>query len=83
MNSSLVIWGAGGHGKVVLDVARNTGHFECILFFVDVPADSGMPFCGCKLIVAAHLESEILIVDEVLSVGTRSSRRSAWERCRT
>jgi lipopolysaccharide transport system ATP-binding protein len=28
--------------------------------------------------VAAHLESEIMIVDEVLAVGDASFRRSAW-----
>ena len=33
--------------------------------------------------VAAHLEPEILIVDEVLAVGDPSSRRSAWARWAT
>ena len=28
--------------------------------------------------VAAHLEPEILVVDEVLAVGDRPSKRSAW-----
>jgi hypothetical protein len=30
MRNSLIIWGAGGHGKVVLDVARSTARFERI-----------------------------------------------------
>lgn len=33
----LVIWGAGGHGKVVLDVASSTGRFERIVFLDELP----------------------------------------------
>ncbi len=32
---NLLIWGAGGHGKVVLDVARSMGTFDRIAFFDD------------------------------------------------
>ena len=32
--------------------------------------------------VAAHLEPEIMIVDEVLAVGDSTFRESAWEKCR-
>ena len=33
--------------------------------------------------VAAHLEREILVVDEVLAVGVQNSKKSHWknERC--
>jgi lipopolysaccharide transport system ATP-binding protein len=33
--------------------------------------------------VAAHLEPEILLVDEVLAVETSSFRRNAWEKWET
>ena len=45
----LVIWGAGGHGKVVLDVARGAGRFQHIVFLDDNPARSGLDFCGCPI----------------------------------
>ena len=48
--------------------------------FMDTPVkrySSGM-YVRLAFAVAAHLEPEILLVDEVLSVGTQPSRRSAW-----
>src|ERR1039457_1363426 len=49
MSSLLLIWGAGGHGKVVLDVARSTGRFERIAFLDDDSARAGLTFCDCLL----------------------------------
>ena len=53
--------------------------------FLDTPVkrySSGM-YVRLAFAVAAHLEPEILLVDEVLAVGMRGSRRSAWGRCAT
>lgn len=33
----LVIWGCGGHGRVVLDIARATGRFGECVFYADEP----------------------------------------------
>ncbi|HET7893053.1 MAG TPA: acetyltransferase [Candidatus Sulfotelmatobacter sp.] len=46
----LIIWGAGGHGKVVLDVARATGRFAEIVFVDDACVSLGQSFCGCELL---------------------------------
>jgi len=50
MSNLLLIWGAGGHGKVVLDIARSTGCFERIAFLDDDPARAGLAFCDCQLL---------------------------------
>ena len=50
MTDLLYIWGAGGHGKVVLDTARNTGRFGTIVFLDDDSARAGVGFCNCPLI---------------------------------
>jgi acetyltransferase EpsM len=47
--SRLIIWGAGGHGKVVLDVARRTGRYRDIRFVDDNPSMAGQIFCGCPV----------------------------------
>jgi lipopolysaccharide transport system ATP-binding protein len=51
--------------------------------FLDTPVkhfSSGM-YMRLAFAVAAHLEPEILIVDEVLAVGDALSRKNAWARC--
>jgi carbamoyl-phosphate synthase large subunit len=49
MTDILVIWGAGGHGKVVLDIARSTGRFKRIVF-MDDSGKTSLTFCDCPLI---------------------------------
>ena len=46
----LIIWGAGGHGKVVLDIARATGLYCEIAFVDDSCAAPGGYFCNCELL---------------------------------
>ncbi len=50
MTNLLLIWGAGGHGKVVLDTARSTGRFEHIVFLDDDSGRGDLTFCDCPLI---------------------------------
>ena len=50
MNNPLLIWGAGGHAKVVLDIVRGTGCFDPIVFIDDDLSKTGLSFCGCPVI---------------------------------
>jgi acetyltransferase EpsM len=45
----LVLWGASGHGKVVLDVARAMGGFKTISFIDDASDRSAHKFCDCQV----------------------------------
>jgi UDP-N-acetylbacillosamine N-acetyltransferase len=46
----LLIWGAGGHAKVVADIARSSGFYSVAGFIDDVNADRiGQPFCGSTI----------------------------------
>jgi acetyltransferase EpsM len=46
----LIIWGAGGHGKVVLDIARAMELFTNIVFVDDACTLPGQSFCDCQLL---------------------------------
>ena len=57
--------------------------FAGIEQFLDTPVkrySSGM-YVRLAFAVAAHLEPEILIVDEVLAVGDAEFQNNAWGRC--
>ena len=45
----LIIWGAGGHAKVVLDVARAMGEFAEIVLLDDDVKKRGTLFCECPI----------------------------------
>ena len=45
----LLIWGAGGHAKVVADLARDCG-WEVIGFLEDDPLHHGQPFYGAAIL---------------------------------
>lgn len=48
--NKLIIWGAGGHGKVVLDVVRAQGHFTDVVFIDDAARISSGNFQGCRIV---------------------------------
>ena len=50
----LIIWGAGGHGKVVLDIARSMGIFAEIVFVDDARISPGQTFCDCQLLPSSE-----------------------------
>ena len=52
--SDLILWGASGHGKVVLDVARAVGGFNTISFVDDAFDEADGKFCDCQVFGAGH-----------------------------
>jgi len=85
--STLVIWGAGGHGKVVLDLARRTGRYRQICFIDDDPARVGQTLCDCLVVrkddaFDAPVDAQLIIaigsnhIRTEKFLGAQSSRRS-------
>ena len=74
----LLLWGAGGHAKVVLDCAVAARAFQDIAFIDDAPIGEfcGHPVLGTRALLAAVLRqgySEILV-----SIGDNSIRAACF-----
>jgi acetyltransferase EpsM len=78
MNNPLVIWGAGGHGKVVLDVARSTGRFERIVFLDDDAGKPCAPFCDCAVISVNDGLKRFAGHNFVIAVGDNHTRAKCF-----
>jgi sugar O-acyltransferase (sialic acid O-acetyltransferase NeuD family) len=80
---NLVLWGASGHGKVVLDVARAMGKFKTISFIDDACVGPGREFCDCEVSGAnLYLQS---LKDHggsqfVVSIGKNEMRAACFQR---
>lgn len=79
MNNLLLIWVAGGRGKVVLDIARSTGRLERIAFLDDDPGTVGLTFfmlCDCPVVGGAEELHRFAGSTFVVAVGDNRTR--AW-----
>lgn len=80
MNNLLLIWGGGGHGKVVLDIARSTGRFEHIAFLDDDRARAGVAFCDCPLLGGPEQLPRFVESDFVVALGDNRTRARCFAR---
>jgi sugar O-acyltransferase (sialic acid O-acetyltransferase NeuD family) len=80
MNRSLIIWGAGGHAKVVLDIARCAGQFQRLAIIDDDPAKAGMSFCGCPILGGAAALQDLAGEAFTVAVGDNRARAQCFER---
>ena len=81
--SELVLWGAGGHGKVVLDVARAMGGFRCICFIDDAFGGDDGKFCGSEVFGAGQylqLPSGRSCCQYLVSIGKNETRATCFQR---
>lgn len=79
LNKILLIWGAGGHGKVVFDIARNM-QFEEIIFVDDAPEKAGGTFCGCPVINGGAEFHCFAMKSFVVAVGENAVRARCFQR---
>lgn len=80
--NNLLIWGAGGHGKVVLDIARCAGCFDLIAFLDDDPAKAGRVFCDCPLLGGHTRLHQFAGSGFVVAVGDNRTRARCFARGR-
>ncbi len=73
----LLIIGAGGHGRVVADMAQLGGQYERIIFFddADITTSGSNPVIGKVRDALKHLDGN----DVVVAVGNNQTRQSLCE----
>ena len=84
--NKLIIWGASGHGKVVLDVARAQGGFTSVVFIDDAFGSclgdfkvAVLPAPGLNLPVSEPLATRILSLLSAATLRGRSVSRQPAE----
>jgi UDP-N-acetylbacillosamine N-acetyltransferase len=77
--SNLLIWGAGGHGKVVLDIAIDCARFKPIHFVDDNCEKSGKTFCHHAIIGGPQDLIHYAGSSFVIAVGDNLTRARCFE----
>ncbi len=75
----LVLWGASGHGKVVLDVGRSQGLFESIVFVDDRYQELGSSFCLCPVLGDQQALPSLRGCSFLVSIGDNKQRARCYE----
>jgi sugar O-acyltransferase (sialic acid O-acetyltransferase NeuD family) len=80
--SKLIIWGASGHGKVVLDVVRAQGDFTDVVFIDDDARRLSGEFKGCR-VAGARTELASLRTSGyshfVVAIGSNATRAECFQ----
>ena len=77
-NTKVVIWGAGGHARVVADILRGMGGFEIVGFLDDAnPHRHGQPYCDATILGGKEQLPRLLsqgIDSAILGMGDCAAR---------
>lgn len=80
MPGHLVIWGAGGHAKVVLDTARASDRFRSVSFLDDDRTRAGSTFCGYPVVGGREVLDAYAGCAFIVAVGHNHARMLCFER---
>lgn len=82
MKARLLIWGAGGHGKVAADTAMAMASYSEIAFIDDDPALHGRRVLGLPVLGGSEELAGLLFDwDELfIAIGDNSLRADTWQR---
>src|SRR5690349_24560843 len=76
----VVIIGAGGHGKVVLDILRASGAHRPVAFLDADPALAGSTLCGLAVLGPIHhlskLRQQSKVRGAIVAIGDNRPRRT-------
>ena len=77
----LIVWGAGGHGKVVLDVVLAAERWREVVFVDDGPVAEARLFMGHCVRPSSDLETlrEAGFSEFIIAVGNNASRTKCYE----
>ena len=84
--NKLIIWGASGHGKVVLDVARAQGGFTSVVFIDDACGMLSAEFQGCSVAGARTKLTGLLTsgyAHFVAAIGCNAARAECFQAARS
>jgi sugar O-acyltransferase (sialic acid O-acetyltransferase NeuD family) len=79
MSDLLLIWGAGEHGKVILDIARSAGRFARIAFLDDERTRIGTTFCECDVVSGVEELKRFAGNAVVIAVGDNRNRARCFD----
>ena len=74
----LVLWGASGHGKVVLDVGRSQGSFDSIVFIDDRHKELGPSFLLCPVVGGTEALQSLRGYSFLISIGDNTQRARCY-----
>lgn len=78
MNQKVIVIGAGGHGKVVADIVRSSGH--TVLGFLDDGRTAGETVCGIPVLGGVEDYVNFPEAQFVVGIGGANARRSIVEK---
>ena len=74
----LVLWGASGHGRVVLDVGRSHGSFDSIVFIDDRYKELGPSFLLCPVLGGLEALPSLRGCSFLISIGENTQRARCY-----
>lgn len=80
--SCVLVYGASGHGKVIVDIVEKEGKSKIVGLLDDDPAIHGQDFCGYPILGGFDLLNEGVHHDckLILAIGDNQARKRLWER---
>ncbi|MCR4404980.1 MAG: acetyltransferase [Candidatus Acetothermia bacterium] len=84
MADKVLIYGASGHGKVIIDIMEREGRYKIVGLLDDNPAVQGQTFFGYPVLGGFELLNEGAYHDcqLILAIGDNLARKRLWERIR-
>ena len=84
MKDKVLIYGASGHGKVIIDIVEREGRYKIVGILDDDPAIQGRALCGYPILGGVDLLNEGTYHDckLILAIGNNRARKRLWEKLR-